>query len=828
MNQNVPSELQSLRIELLSDTTFGRGEGTAGQVDVEVDHDELGIPFVNGKTIRSLLRDTWLTMQSQFPELASAACRVFGPHGELGDTSILRIGRASIDDESRRWIRAAVEERKSVSAATILAGFTDIRSQTSEDRATGAPERTTLRSMRVLIRKLVLTAELRWLEAPAADDVRCLALALLGTRHAGLSRNRGRGHVRFGFHAVAAADSVALTQRAALGQVSNLPHRNSEQQLWDGGDNERQEGCLPAPQPEALPDNASGQLEVWYVPYTLKLNSPAIVTGLAHDPNTVSTLRYIPGSMLRGAVARAIGDPDRDAASRSHFDSLVLGGNVAWLNAYPLHHKSRTLPAPPGFKRDKQQAGEEKNWTVFDLASFDGRPDASHELETEDGDPRWPEESLIALGETFVTFGGTNYRFTPGVSARVHQQRDRTKGRSWTDTSQGHEQPHGTLFACESLDAGQTFEGAIQIRARSDSERDAILRQVQSLLGESVLLGRSRRAEYGGDARVEFDSQQIRQREWAKLSNRAQTIARGDMFRVLLVSPCLVRDADTGQFDPAALQKVIERKFDGRATVRWVRTGFEKVGGLNRKWRLELPQALAVSAGSVVVLEAIADIPTAVITAWENAGLGDRRIEGFGRFVITKHESSGKLTLTKPDPDQSRSELPPSPPELISRLQSRLAAAALEQAIDEIANDIARSTRRRPNSSLIGRLRESFREQSSNDACKQAIGHVSVWFRDPDENKRLKKPAMDQFDRCRLGSESLTRWLFDIIDSPVPRDINLPGIAARCRLIDNTPSDSVDPVLDCLQERPDWLKVRLIDAVLDRMALLNRRQKGDA
>lgn len=186
-----------IQIELLSDTTFGRGEGTAGQVDVEIDHDEFGIPQLNGKTLRGLLRDTWLSMQGHFPSLVPGARRIFGPHGELDETAILRFGDATIDAASRPWIEAAVQRSVSpLTAAAVLEAFTDIRQQTAEDRETGAPERTTLRSMRVLARGHSLFAPLRWLQTPNGDDLQCLALSLLGTRHAGLSRNRGRGHIR--------------------------------------------------------------------------------------------------------------------------------------------------------------------------------------------------------------------------------------------------------------------------------------------------------------------------------------------------------------------------------------------------------------------------------------------------------------------------------------------------------------------------------------------------------------------------------------------------------------------------------------------------------
>ena len=188
---------QFIQIELLSDAAFGRGEGTAGVVDVEVEHDEWGLPLLGGKTIRGLLRDSWFPMGHCFPELDEAARRVFGTEADCDECSIVRIGDAVVDDVTRRWIEAAeARENHPIPPAAVLEALTDIRRQTSEDRRTGAPAETTLRAVRVIVRGLTLQAPLHWLADPTARDVRCLSLALLATRHAGLSRNRGRGHIR--------------------------------------------------------------------------------------------------------------------------------------------------------------------------------------------------------------------------------------------------------------------------------------------------------------------------------------------------------------------------------------------------------------------------------------------------------------------------------------------------------------------------------------------------------------------------------------------------------------------------------------------------------
>lgn len=191
-----PSRLQ---VELLSDATFSRGEGTAGLVDVEVEHDVRGLPFISGRTVRGLLRDSWLSMHACFPDLADAAARVLGPSKSLDEGCRLRVGDALLPSPIREAAFRGIERQEHpLGPETILAAFSEIRYQTAEDRRRGAPERTTLRSTRVVLRGFAFEANLTWLDGyqPARDDLQVLALSALATRHGGLARNRGRGHLR--------------------------------------------------------------------------------------------------------------------------------------------------------------------------------------------------------------------------------------------------------------------------------------------------------------------------------------------------------------------------------------------------------------------------------------------------------------------------------------------------------------------------------------------------------------------------------------------------------------------------------------------------------
>jgi len=187
----------ALTVTLLSDTTFGAGGAGLGEVDVDIERDDLGLPVMGGKALHGLLRDAWLAMAGAFPHLDRAAVRVLGRPGDLHEAGVLRVGDARVDAAVRAWVAHALERSgATVTPADVLAALTGVRARTAEDRATGGPARGTLRTARVALRTLTLHAPLTWLDAPADDDRSCLALCALATRHAGLGSNRGAGHVQ--------------------------------------------------------------------------------------------------------------------------------------------------------------------------------------------------------------------------------------------------------------------------------------------------------------------------------------------------------------------------------------------------------------------------------------------------------------------------------------------------------------------------------------------------------------------------------------------------------------------------------------------------------
>jgi hypothetical protein len=197
-------ELYWLRFQLLSDATFGRGEGLAGVVDQEVDHDALGLPYVRGRNLKGLLNEecaNLLFALDQTPHWTQAAQRLWGgPGSQAADVALLHVGDAQLPADLRLAVEREVQAEH-LQPMDVLEALTTIRRQTAVDELSGAPDDGTLRAMRVVLRDTVFEAPLTFTSASERDDRLLLAACVLALRRAGTGRNRGRGRLLASLHA---------------------------------------------------------------------------------------------------------------------------------------------------------------------------------------------------------------------------------------------------------------------------------------------------------------------------------------------------------------------------------------------------------------------------------------------------------------------------------------------------------------------------------------------------------------------------------------------------------------------------------------------------
>ncbi|WP_020699932.1 MULTISPECIES: RAMP superfamily CRISPR-associated protein [Kamptonema] len=192
-----------LKIKLLSDTTFGRGDGVAGLVDQEVEHDSSGFPYLRGRTLKGLLSEECdnliavLSPHNVCRDWESVACKLFGKPGSTLETSSqMQVGDACLPEDLRQAVAYQLKRLDNkLMRVDILESLTTIRRQTAIDSKTGVADETTLRSARVVLRELEFTANLSFEVQPGRDALTLLSVGTLALRRLGSNRNRGLGHI---------------------------------------------------------------------------------------------------------------------------------------------------------------------------------------------------------------------------------------------------------------------------------------------------------------------------------------------------------------------------------------------------------------------------------------------------------------------------------------------------------------------------------------------------------------------------------------------------------------------------------------------------------
>jgi CRISPR/Cas system CSM-associated protein Csm3 (group 7 of RAMP superfamily) len=193
-----------LHLELKSDTTFGRGDGIAGLVDAEVEHDAAtGLPYLRGRTLKGLLVEECASVLFALSKHNASVCTrferaaqfLFGQGGSsLSDDAIMHVGAAMLPADLRYAVEADITHNN-LTPTEVLESLTAIRRQTAIDEVTGAPDEGSLRSMRVVLRNTSFIAQLDFEQEPNSDALALLAACVMSLRRAGTGRNRGRGRL---------------------------------------------------------------------------------------------------------------------------------------------------------------------------------------------------------------------------------------------------------------------------------------------------------------------------------------------------------------------------------------------------------------------------------------------------------------------------------------------------------------------------------------------------------------------------------------------------------------------------------------------------------
>jgi CRISPR-associated protein Csx10 len=501
------------------------------------------------------------------------------------------------------------------------------------------------------------------------------------------------------------------------------------------------------------------------ITFLLHLQQPILATSLQGDPNSDVSHSYIPGSMIRGMlISRYLRQPDIQELDilDDKIRKLFFESQTRYLNAYLFDREKeqRTLPVPLCLYKKKGDDPTKEIYNFIQLAS-PYRPDS----------PKRLDDKFCIIDEY-----GYISLYKESRRVNIHNQRNRKKGRG-TDSS-------GAVFRYDAIDVGQVFQSVILC------DRDEDAAQIKSLLTPTndeetinVWLGGSQSAGYGHvtvDLLRDEDNWTETKIDWEERSQHQTNLT------VTLLSDTIIRD-DCGQSttDPQQLVKLISKALG--KTLKHIDTYASSlnVGGFNRKWGLPLPQVPALIAGSVFVFERPQELDLQQVFDLETQGIGERRVDGFGRVVLNWLKEEGQITAnsvnTEPDTSQIFSSTKAN--EIAAQMAERILRQKLDELLlQQVQPNTPESSREIKNSQL-SRLMNITRKaltEGKPDPLYELLGR-------DEGTDNLTKTARTQFQQTKMRNgnkldEQIRKWLKNP-DSWIlsawgsrPKVNNLPGI----------------------------------------------------
>lgn len=554
--------------------------------------------------------------------------------------------------------------------------------------------------------------------------------------------------------------------------------------------------------------------------YHLRLLQPLLVSMLdPGDENASRSLNFVPGSVMRGALANRYfasrNLPNDEAAVDEQSRDLFFNNAVRFLDCMPADEDGkRTFPIPLAWFAEKDGLAE-WNQTKDSGATLrvkDGaRVDALSGLN--DAKPIHAEAAFCQVGsDGEATLSSQLYQ--PKRESQTHIYRPHKRRNIDSKRERG-------VFTYESLAADQLFCGVVLVQTREQAD------VIHALLSEKnvLLLGRSRSAGYGQVQIESISKPQPGCHEMSILDVLTPVEMEDDngvvsrYFVVTLLSDMLLRDGELGQFanDPSPALG-IKPDDEGRTWSTCFRQ-MQALGGFNRKWRMPIVQVASLRAGSVFVYSADRVDVSRLRDALEN-GIGERLNDGFGRIAVNLHD--GRDVIVR-GAQSKRPELigpgavhPEQTDAIAGLILETVARRKMDQAVTEVAKSI--TIKRAPSNAMLSRVRIAARQS----ALSQSLQPLERFLQEVKGDGKSRKPAQVALEEACIKEISLEKWIRDRVDK---RDVSAQlQLAAH----QQRPMQLAGATMD-LNGLPDELRseftARLIERVV-KLAIKNNRKDG--
>ncbi|MFN9238571.1 MAG: hypothetical protein ACK6DE_01435, partial [Pseudanabaena sp.] len=325
-------------------------------------------------------------------------------------------------------------------------------------------------------------------------------------------------------------------------------------------------------------------------------------------------------------------------------------------------------------------------------------------------------------------------------------------------------------FRYDAIDVGQTFQSVIL--CETDEICGEILKLLQSK--DDIWLGGSQSAGYGY---CKISNVQPRDSNWNEVNIPVTKRTSQDNLVITLLSNAILRD-EYGQ--PVAnpnligyeIEKILE--ITDLPEAKPIYASSENIGGFNRKWGLPLPQMPALSMGSVFVFEGYS-LTEEQIKLLESQGIGERRVDGFGRVAVNwLSESDFQASSPK---QVTLSELNSSMDVASQKIASDMTQRILRQNLDALLIKELSSKKLKVDiiNSQLSKLRIVSRQAI---AAQNDFSLVKSMFDNLPSNSKKK------FELIKIGSKSFRDQIEEWLNDPKSWIVNPQDLSVKIRNIE--------------------------------------------
>jgi len=483
-----------------------------------------------------------------------------------------------------------------------------------------------------------------------------------------------------------------------------------------------------------------------YIEYDIETLQNVKLARTDSKEDSEESIDYISGSAIRGAfIYKYIKKYGVDISQGIH-KKKIFSGDITFLNAYPKHDDKRSMPFPKCYfaPKDEMKKFKKSNSTL----EIKLRPDIGYE--------RVRLCNFAVANDDLNNYKGIKVE----KESNLHINKNKTDSKT-------------KMFRYESIKRGQVFRGIIRVK-------EEYIDEVRELLNDSIIyIGGSKGNGYG-QCKIKNMSEAKEKNPEYELYEKKNSFDK--KLYLIAISDIIYRNK-LGEYKTFIDEDFLEEKL-GLDKVSFVNSNIEihTISGFNNKWNCRIPQVVGIKAGSVFEYDITGKVDNHKLIEFMNEGIGERRTEGYGRFVIVDSISDAKFEMAEKEEKEDKLSLLRKKRDLEGKLsdsekkqiQNLLNSIYRKRITDQLSKEVESVTSDlkdgdRLNNSQWGKLMNLFKELKYMQP-EEGIGKFEK-YKERVMNKTgsygQNKTAYEQLKYVKIKEDNILDYFTEIVKNSI-------------------------------------------------------------